>query len=257
MRTLTGLLLLLQTGTLLLQAQPDKHPFRAEDWAELRSAQAVAVSPDGQTVLNEVSFGGKKGKTNHEWHTTAVDGSNPKKLNLPEEFEPSGYTSDGAALYGTYTLNKLGQFAEFALTGLNEHATPRLSVLLPRGIQGAVPSPDGSRYALLADPREPDALTQTRTVIEPDQTSLYLVSKDGTGGKWWCSDLKHISGTLVVGGESSAVAWSPDSSTLATISTDPKIGHHDVKSSIDTCSASGSKRLAEIPNFRERNRMGR
>lgn len=240
-----GLFLLLLNS---LGAAPEKHSFRPGDWAALRSAEAIAVSPDGKTVLYEVSFGAPKGKTNHEWHSVGVDGSKNVKLELPQGFEPFGFTPDGRALYGSFTLNQLGQFAEFDLKELNEHSTPRVSVLLPRGIQGAVPSPDGSRFALLADPRAPDALAQTRTVIEPDQTSLYIVRQDGTAGKWWCPNLNYISGALTVGGHSSAVAWSADGSTIAAISTVPKIGHHSVQSWIDNCSESGSKRLAEISN---------
>ena len=225
-----------------------KQPFNVDDWAEVRSAAAAAISPDGKTILYQVSFGAKKGKTNHEWHTIGVDGSDGKKLELPEGFEPFGFTSDGAALYGSYTINKLGQFAVFELKTLNERSAPRTSVLLPRGIKGAVPSPDGSHYALLADPRAPDELAETRAVIEPDETSIYMVNRDGTGGSWQCPDLNYISNTLTVGGASPAVAWSADGSIVATVSTAPKIGHHYIRSWIDSCSASGSKRLAEISN---------
>ena len=66
----------------------EKHPFRAEDWAVLRNATAIAVSPDGQTILYRVDFGGEKGPTNHEWRLIAADASNPRKLALPEHFRP-------------------------------------------------------------------------------------------------------------------------------------------------------------------------
>jgi len=38
----------------------EKHPFGLEDLAALRSARPVAVSPDGETILYDVAFGGKK-----------------------------------------------------------------------------------------------------------------------------------------------------------------------------------------------------
>jgi hypothetical protein len=218
-KIVAGLLLLQNAVPRIITAAPGQHPFRAADWSELHSAEAVAVTPDGNTILYRVSFGAKSGETTHEWRLIGVDGSNARKLELPAGFDPSGFTRDGAALFGSYTLNKLGQFAEFDLNGLNAQATPRVSVLLPRGIQGAAPSPDGSRFALLADPRPPDALAETRTVIEPDETSIYVVNQDGTGGQWWCSSLNHIASTVVVGAESPTVAWSPDGSLLATIST--------------------------------------
>lgn len=228
-------------------ARPPTHPFAADDWAALHSAIAVAVSPDGSSILYEVAFGAAKGRTTHEWHTIRPDGTQAKKLDLPTDFTPFGFTESGKGLYGTFKINNLGQFAVFALDGVSAHAVPQMTVLLPRGVQGAFPSPDGSRYALLADPRPPDDLAETRTVIEPDQVSIYVVKSDGTGGQWWCSDLKWIAGGPTTGGNPS-IAWSERGAELAAVSTTPKIGYHYVRSWIDVCSASGSHRLAEIPN---------
>ena len=134
------------------------------------------------------------------------------------------------------------------LGGLGAKSVPQSTVLLPRGIQGAVPSPDGSSYALLADPRAPDDLAETRNVIEPDQISLYVVKSDGTNGQWWCSDLKSIASGPDPASGNPSVAWSPQGSELAVLSATPKIGFHYVRSFIDTCSASGSHHVAEIPN---------
>jgi|GEM_PF-5076150 len=44
----------------------EKHPIGKEDMAALRSARPVALSPDGETILYEVAFGGTKGRTNHD-----------------------------------------------------------------------------------------------------------------------------------------------------------------------------------------------
>lgn len=225
-----------------------KHPFGFQDWAALHSARAAAVSPDGNVILYSVSFGAEKGRTTTEWHVISPNGADSKKLDLPPDFSPFGFTSNGSALYGSYKLNNIGQFATFAIDGLTGKSVPQATVLLPRGIQGAVPSPDGSRYALLADPRPPDNLAQTRSVIEPDEVSIYIVKSDGTGGQWWCTDLKWIAGAPAVGGANSPVVWSPQSLELAVISTTPKIGFHYIRSWIDTCSASGTHRLAEIPS---------
>lgn len=226
---------------------PGKHPFSEDDWAALRSASAVAVAPDGKTILYDVRFGGAKGRTNDEWHTIQTSGADSKKLDLPADFNPLGFTADGSALYGSYKINNLEQFAIFALKSATARATPQLTVFLPRGIRGAVPSLDGSRYAILADPRTPDNLAETRSVIEPDQTSLYVVKSDGTGGQWWCSDLKYISSGTMAGGNPS-IAWSSGNDSLAVVSMTPKIGFHYVHSYIDTCSASGSKRVTDVPN---------
>lgn len=89
---------------------PAHHPFTASDWAHLRSAGAMAVSPNG-TILYVVTFGGEKGPTHREWWTIQPDGSHPAKLDLPDGFSPVGYTRDGNSLYGAWEVNHLAQFA--------------------------------------------------------------------------------------------------------------------------------------------------
>src|SRR5580692_3437084 len=81
-----------------------RHPFTAKDWASLRSAGAAAVSPDG-SILYVVTFGGEHGPTHREWWTIRPDGSHGShvsyvsKLDLPEGFNPMGFTRDGHGLY--------------------------------------------------------------------------------------------------------------------------------------------------------------
>ncbi|MBV8895627.1 MAG: S9 family peptidase [Acidobacteriaceae bacterium] len=226
----------------------EKHPFGIADWAAMRSARATAVSPDGKTILYDVRFGAPKGRTTDEWHTVSANGGDAKKLDLPAGFTPFGFASAGFALYGSYRINNIGQFAIFALDGLTAKSVPQTTVLLPRGVEHALPSPDGSSYALLADSRPPDALAETRSVIEPDEVSIYVVKSDGTHGQRWCSDLKWISSGADPASGNPSIAWSPKESTLAVVSMTPKIGFHYVRSFIDTCTASGSHRIAEIQN---------
>ena len=109
---------------------------------------------------------------------------------------------------------------------------------LPRGIHSAAISPDGKRYAIIADPRLPDPLADVHTVIEAEPASIYVINSDGSGGAWWCPTLTEI-GTI---------AWSPDGNSLAVQSLTPKIGFHDVRSSIDTCSAAGPHHVTAIEN---------
>jgi dipeptidyl aminopeptidase/acylaminoacyl peptidase len=219
------------------QQSPAKHPFGARDWAPLRSAGAAAVASDG-TILYQVNFGGDAGPTHKEWWTVAADGSHAKKLALPEDFSPRGFTRDGHSLYGAWKVNKLGQLAIFPVKNGEAAAVPSTVVLLPRGIQSATPSPDGKRFAIVADPRSPDPLEDVRHVQEPDQTSLYVVNVEGTGGQWWCSNLKGIS----------EMAWNADATSLALLSPSPRIGRHDVTSAVDVCSATGARHVADIPN---------
>lgn len=224
-----------------------KPPFTAHDWAEVRSAHSVAVSVSG-TILYSVSHGGDKGPTRTEWWAIGADGKNAQKLDVPDGFHPMGFTHDGQSLYGGWKVNNHQQFAIFALKDGKFASAPATVIVLPRGIGSASPSPDGKRFAMTADPREPDPMDSVRHVQEPDETSLYVVSADGTGGVWWCKDLKHISGAITVGGGASAAAWSADSQSLAVLSQVPRIGHHEVRSMIDVCNAAGSRHIADIAN---------
>jgi len=211
----------------------DKHPFGIDDYSALHSARAVAVSPDGKTILYNVSTDGTKGATKHEWRLIDWNGENSHKLELPERFEPRGFTRDGA-LYGTYEVEKLGQLAIVPLAA----AKPTIIMALPNGARGATISPDGRRFALLADSRAKDPLEGVHTVVENDQTSLYVVGADGGGGAWWCPDLNVITD----------IAWSKDSGEIAVMTQTPKIGFHELHSFVNVCSARGSRRLAEIPD---------
>ena len=220
------------------QTTPAKHPFTAKDWAALHSAGVTAVSPNGD-ILYQVSHGGEKGPTHQEWWTVAPDGSNPAKLDLPEGFLPMGFTRDGHGLYGSWKVNGKSQLAIFPISDNKAAAVPSTVVLLPRGIDSAQPSPQGTQFAIVADPRPPDPLDDVRHVQEPDQSSLYIVNADGTNGAWWCPTLRNLSGEL---------AWSTDSQSLAVLSSLPRIGHHDVSTAIDVCSASGPRHVTDVAN---------
>jgi dipeptidyl aminopeptidase/acylaminoacyl peptidase len=212
----------------------EKHPFGIDDMCSLRSARPVAVSPDGGTILYEVSFGGSKGRTNREWHMISTDGSNELKLTLPEHFAPLGFMKDGASFYGILNVEKKGQLAVVP----PDADKPTVIIALKNGIGFAAISPDGSRFALLADPRPSDPLAEIRTVVESDQTSLYVVDHDGGNGSWWCPGITNIAG----------LAWSADSSKIAVLSGTPKLGYHHVHSYLDICTGSNVRRVAEIPN---------
>jgi dipeptidyl aminopeptidase/acylaminoacyl peptidase len=221
------------TATRVLAA--DKHPFGIDDYSALRSARAVAVSPDGKTILYQVSFDGTTGPADkREWRLMDASGENSRKLELPENFEPSGFSKEGGALYGVYPVAKLGQLAIVPLA----EGKPTQILALPSGIRSAIISPDGARFAVLADPRKKDPLAEVHTVVQNDETSLYIVGVNGTEGGWWCPALKDITD----------IAWSPDGSQIAVVTQWPKMGHHELHSFVDVCSAAGARRLAEIPN---------
>jgi dipeptidyl aminopeptidase/acylaminoacyl peptidase len=219
-----------------------KHPFAAEDWSILHSAEPQAISVDGQSILYSVNHGAAKGPTQHEWWTIRPDGTHAQKLDLPADFHPEGFTRDASALYGSFKINNQMQFAVFALKGLSATATPQTAVFLPNGIEAAKASPDGVRYAILANPRPHDPEEGVHTVVEPSETSLYVVNADGTQGQWWCPGLKMISGSPA------SLAWSGDSSSLAVLSSTPNLGYHSIHSFIDVCSVSGARRVTEVAN---------
>jgi predicted nucleic acid-binding protein len=216
-----------------------KHPFAAKDWSALRSGHATAVSPDG-TILYRVTFGADKGPTHTEWWTVGADGSHAAKLDLQDDFAPMGFTLDGHSLYGAWKVKDQRQLAVFPLADHKAAAVPATVVLLPRGINSAVASPDGKHFAIVADPRSPDPLQDVRHVQEAGESSLYIVNVDGTHGGWWCSNLKSVDG--------GNIAWNADGSSLAMLSPLPHIGHHEVATAIDICSATGAQHVTDIPD---------
>ena len=223
--------LLLSASGAFAQGAAPLHPYTIEDFSSLRSANPVAVAPNGSTVLYRVDSGGAKGPTRHEWKLSSIDGSSTRVIELPEEFTPSGFTRDGA-LYGSYQVNKVPQLAIVPIPIGTIAATPARILPLPRGMHSAMISPDGSRFAILASPLAPDPLEGVRTVVEPERTSVYVVGVDGTSGAWWCPSLTTIADGPIAGG---AMAWSHDASFLAVVSQTPKIGIRGLRSSIDVC----------------------
>jgi dipeptidyl aminopeptidase/acylaminoacyl peptidase len=225
-------------------AQTAPHPFGFDDLAALHNATAIAVSPDGKTVLYRVTFGAAKGPDTNQWNLIPVSGGEPRHLSLPEQYRPSGFTTDGKALYGIMEVNKLAQLARLPLgepgTPSAAAASPILLTALPRGIHSALISPDGKRFAILADPRLPDPLDDVHTVIENEPVSLYVVNADGSQGNWWCPTLRDIA--------EGGLAWSADGNSIAAMSQTPKIGFHYVHSNIDVCSASAFHHVATIEN---------
>jgi dipeptidyl aminopeptidase/acylaminoacyl peptidase len=216
-------------------AAADKHAFNIDDYSALHSARAIAVSPDGKTILYRVSFVGTTGPVDkHEFRVMDASGENARKLELPEKFEPFGFTKDGSALYGIYPV---GNIAQLAVVPLSE-TRPTQIIALPSGIHGAIISPDGTRFAVFADPRKADPLAGVHTVVENEETSAYVVGANGSEGSWWCPSLIDVT----------EIAWSSDSSQLAVVTQSPKLGHHELRSFIDICSATGARRVAEIPS---------
>ena len=96
-------------------AQSTRHRFTFDDDTSIHSAVAVAVSPDGKSVLYRVRFGGAKGPDNTVWQLIATAGGESRPLSIPEQFWPAGFTRDGAALYGMYEVNKMAQLATLPL----------------------------------------------------------------------------------------------------------------------------------------------
>jgi dipeptidyl aminopeptidase/acylaminoacyl peptidase len=211
----------------------DKHPFGIEDAVALRQARATAVSPDGKSVLYDLTSRNEKGPLKHEWHMIDADGSHDQKLDLSVEFEPKGFTKDGA-LYGTYKVAELAHLAIVPLTS----GKPTVIFALPRSIQAALISPDGSQIAVLSDARPKDAQQDVRNVVENDESSIYVVNADARDGAWWCPELKTVVD----------FAWSRDSRRLAVATQVPKLGNHQLSSSVGICGAQGWREVAQVGN---------
>jgi acetyl esterase/lipase len=244
MRNLVPVFVFLLIISFLAVAQSARHPLTFDDAATLRHADAIAVSPDGKTLLYRVRFGGSKGPENIEWELMPTAGGESRRLTIPDKFKPTGFTRDGSALYGTYEVGKMAQLATLQLAPANTPAaaaaTPVALTALPQGIQSVLMSPDGMHYAMRADPRLPDPLADVHTVIEAEPVSLYVINADGSGGAWWCPTLRDIA--------YDGLAWSHDGASLAVMSQTPKIGFHYVRSFIDVCSATALRHIATIDN---------
>jgi len=211
----------------------EKHPLSFDDYASLRAARAVAVSPDGKSVLYDLARWEEKGPRKHEWHMIDTDGSHPHKLELPEKFQPSGFTRDGA-LFGTYKVEDRGQLAIVPMIA----GAPSLIFALPRGIQAAIISPDGNRYAVLTDGRPKDPLDTVHGVVENDESSIYVINPEGHEQGAWCPQLKYVVD----------MAWSPDSSQLAVVTQLPKLGNHQLQSVVSVCGPTGWREVAQLNN---------
>ena len=225
---------LLATLSSVRGAGTEKHPFGINDYSALRSARAVAISPDGKTILYVVSYDGDKGPTKREWFLIDSSGDNKRKLDLPESFEPQGFMKDGATLYGSFEVAKKNQLAIVPLVP----AKPTQIISLPNGLRRAALSPDGNRFAAVSDPHAPDPLAEVRHVVQNNVASLYVASASGGEGAWWCPELRDVTD----------FAWSADGTQLAVVTQFQKIGHHDVRAAIYVCSAAGARRVAEISN---------
>jgi dipeptidyl aminopeptidase/acylaminoacyl peptidase len=207
--------------------------YTIEDFTAVREAKPVAVSPDGKSILYGVRSFGDKGPAKLEWRLIPVAGGESRKLELTDKFEPKGFTRDGA-LFGTYKLDDVQQLAIVPLAG----PQPTVIISLPRGVDDAVISPDGSKVVLLADPRPKEPADSPHNVVENADRSLYVVSTGGRDGGWWCPELKSIT----------AVAWSQDSRRLAVTTQLPRLGNRDVRSTVNICSTSDVRKLVDMAN---------
>jgi dipeptidyl aminopeptidase/acylaminoacyl peptidase len=211
----------------------DQRPFGIDEFGALRSARTVAVSPDGKSILYDIGSWGEKGPQKHEWRLVDIDGSGDRKLDLSESFQPAGFTPEGE-LFGTYKVEGKDHFAIVPISA----GKSSLIVALSRGVHGIALSPDGNRYALLADGRPKDSLGSVHGVVENDESSLYVINSTGRAEGWWCPELKFVVD----------IAWSLDSTELAVVTQTPKLGNHQLQSVIGVCNPKGFRELGKVAN---------
>ena len=66
----------------------DKHEFNLDDLAALRNAAAIAISPDGKTVVLSSVDIGAKGPNKQEWRLVSVAGRRRPKTRSAGTFPP-------------------------------------------------------------------------------------------------------------------------------------------------------------------------
>ncbi len=220
---------------------PASHAPTADDVVTLREARAVAVSPDGKLVLYVVQHFDLSGPAQYEWHTIDPAGTHDQKLNVPDSFNPTGFMPDGQSLFGTYRIAGSRSVAIVPLGDLLARANadtlkPSRIFSISSDVHTPVISPDGKRFAILADPESKDSLASVHTVVENGEQGLYVLGVDGSDGSWWCPTLNHVD----------QVSWTPDGSRLVVVSGTPRYGHHEAHSTIDLCGREGVKRVADV-----------
>ncbi len=208
------------------------HPFSALDWQRQRNASPRAIAADGETVLIEVVHGQQTGPDVHEWSTYDTLTGKRRAIALPKRFHPFGFTASATELYGTLTVDDRARLALWTIGT----ARPRTIASLPGSVTAAIPSPDGTRYALLGDPHAADPLDAVRTVVVNDRSSLFVVPAAGGVPKLWCAGMTQVGG----------LAWSADGSHIAIVSQTPKIGYHRETGRIDMCDARSMRNVAKI-----------
>jgi len=229
--------LALSLGFALGHPQSTKHPFDLSDWIAISEATPRAISGDGNWILFTVAQGAEKGVGTVEWRLSHYDGSEAHKVEMPNGFNPVGFMPDGQ-LFGPLRADGAAKIAIFSVSELKKDAKPTVAITIPGDIRTMAMSPDGKRFAALADPVEKDPLDGVHTVIKADKSSLYVVGSDGTGGKWWSPELQDVTD----------FAWSPDSASVALMSAVSKIGHYFMKSWIDLASEAGTKHVTSVNN---------
>jgi len=200
----------------------------------MRYTAPRAVTADGRWILYVVSHGQEKGTDVVEWRLIHPDGSGMKKVHLADGFDPTGFDRENH-LWGR--LSRSGK-AEIAIYGLGAPSKPIREIPIPGSIRSLSLSPDGSRFAALADPEPPDPLAGVHTVVQPERSSLYVVDADGSGGSWWRPELRDVASAV----------WAPDSKRIALASAVPKIGNYEMKSEIDVTDGNGLQSVVKLNN---------
>jgi dipeptidyl aminopeptidase/acylaminoacyl peptidase len=210
------------------------HPYGVDDWSASRSAAAVAVAPDGATVLYERTAAQTKGTDKHTWWLVSADGTGAHQLKLPKHFTPLGFTATPEQLYGTYAVKDVDQLALLVIGARR----PTVITHFGRGVNGAALSPDGARFGVIADPRLADPLAKVHEIAENTPAELFVVPAAGGTAARWCPAANAVGG----------FAWAPGGARIAALSQTPRIGWHTVASAIDVCSATAARRVARITN---------
>ena len=218
---------------LLLATAVSPHPYGVADWTAARSASPVAVAPDGRTILYRETDAQTKGKDKHVWWLTNAGGGATRRVTFPKLFTPLGFTTP-TQFYGTYTVKDADQLA-LLTAGAKK---PRTLTAFGRGITAALPSPDGTRIAVVADPRPADPLGKVHEIEENAPAEIFVLPATGGTPKRWCPDTNDVD----------SMAWSADATRLAVLSQTPRIGWHTVHGAVDVCSANASHRVASIAN---------